>query len=195
MVYVNWQSTKGNEFVLLAEGKKMTVSPSTHMRMTVEDGKTVVSVFNGSVDAQHGAETTLVTKKKSLTLGGDQVAVTKKIEEEPYDAWDKDAYDYHARYSQANAYAGSGYTYGISDLNYYGNFANAGAFGSFWQPYLVGQRVESILQWSLGVVSGGGLLVGVAVSVGMAAVSLGHVVVLSGVWMGLAAGRHMERVE
>ena len=138
MVYVNLQSTKGNEFVLLAEGKKMTVSPSTHMRMTVEDGKTVVSVFNGSVDAQHGAETTLVTKKESLTLGGDQVAVTKKIEEEPYDAWDKDANDYHARYSQANAYAGSGYTYGISDLNYYGNFVNAGAFGSFWQPYLVG---------------------------------------------------------
>jgi hypothetical protein len=138
MVYVNLQSTKDNEFLLLAEGEKMTVSPSTHMRMAVEDGKTVVSVFNGSVEVQHGAETTLVTKKESLTVGGDQVAVTKKIEEEPYDVWDKDANDYHARYSQANAYAGSGYTYGLSDLNYYGNFVNAGAFGSFWQPYLVG---------------------------------------------------------
>jgi hypothetical protein len=138
MVYVNLQSTKGNEFVLLAEGETMTISPSTHMRMTVNDGKTVVSVFNGSVEVKHGGETTLVTKKESLTLGGDQVAVSKKIEEEPYDAWDKDANDYHARYSQANALVAGGSTYGLSDLNYYGNFVNAGAFGSFWQPYLVG---------------------------------------------------------
>jgi hypothetical protein len=138
MVYLNLQSTKGNEYVLLAEGEKMTVAPSTHMRMAVQDGKTVVSVFNGSVEVQHGTETTLVTKKESLTLGGNEVAVSKKIEEEPYDAWDKEANDYHARYSQANAFAGSGYSYGLSDLNYYGSFVNAGGFGSFWQPYLVG---------------------------------------------------------
>jgi hypothetical protein len=137
LVYVNLQNTKGNEFVLLAENEKMTVSPSTHMRMAVNDGKTVVSVFNGNVEVQHGSETTQVTKKESLTLGGSQVAVAKKIEEQPYDAWDKDANDYHARYSQANALV-AGSTYGVSDLNYYGNFVNAGAYGSFWQPYLVG---------------------------------------------------------
>jgi hypothetical protein len=138
MVYVNLQSTKGNEFVLLAGDQTMTVAPSTHMRMTVEDGKTVVSVFNGDVEVKRGAETTMVTKKESLTLSGDQVAVAKKVEEEPYDAWDKEANDYHARYSQANALVAGGSTYGLSDLNYYGNFINAGAFGSFWQPYLVG---------------------------------------------------------
>ncbi|MBB5319187.1 FecR family protein [Tunturibacter empetritectus] len=138
MVYVNLQSTKGNEFVLRAGDQTMTVSPSTHVRMTVADGKTVVSVFNGSVEAKHGSETTLVTKKESLTLGGEQVVVAKKIEEAPSDAWDKEANEYHARYSQANAMVAGGSTYGLSDLNYYGNFINGGAFGSFWQPYLVG---------------------------------------------------------
>jgi ferric-dicitrate binding protein FerR (iron transport regulator) len=138
MVYVNLQGTKGNEFVLRAGDQTMTVSPSTHMRMTVEAGKTVVSVFNGSVEVKHGSEATLLTKKESLTLGGEQVAVTKKIEEEPYDAWDKEANDYHARYSQANAMVAGGATYGLSDLNYYGSFINGGAFGSFWQPYLAG---------------------------------------------------------
>jgi len=138
MVYVNLESTKGNEFVLRAGDRVITVSPSTHMRMTVDDGKTVVSVFNGSVEVKHGSETTLVTKKESLTLRGDQVTVAKKIEEEGYDAWDKDANDYHARYSQANAMVAGGATYGLSDLNYYGNFINGGAFGSFWQPYLIG---------------------------------------------------------
>jgi FecR protein len=138
MVYVNLQGTKGNEFVLRAGDQTMTVSPSTHMRMMVDDGKTVVSVFNGSVEVKHGSETTLLTKKESLTLRGEQVAVAKKIEEEGYDAWDKEANDYHARYSQANAMVAGGATYGLSDLNYYGNFINGGAFGSFWQPYLVG---------------------------------------------------------
>jgi hypothetical protein len=138
MVYVNLQGTKGNEFMLRAGDQTMTVSPSTHMRMTVENGKTVVSVFNGSAEVKHSCDTTLVTKKESLTLGGEQVAVAKKIEEEPYDAWDKEANDYHARYSQANAMVAGGSSYGLSDLNYYGNFINGGAFGSFWQPYLVG---------------------------------------------------------
>jgi hypothetical protein len=137
MVYVNLQGTKDNEFALVAGGKKMAVAPSTHLRMTVESGKTVVSVFNGSVEVQRGSETTLVTKKQSLTLGADDVTVAKKIEEQPYDAWDKESNDYHARYSQANAFAGSGSSYGLSDLNYYGNFINAPGFGSFWQPYLV----------------------------------------------------------
>jgi hypothetical protein len=135
MVYVNLQSTKDNEFALVAGGKKMAVAPSTHLRMMVEGGKTVVSVFNGSVEVRRGAETTLVAKKQSLTLGGDEVTVAKKIEEGPYDAWDKESNDYHARYSQANTFAGGGYSYGLSDLNYYGSFINAGGFGSFWQPY------------------------------------------------------------
>jgi FecR protein len=138
MVYVNLQSTKGNEFLLRAGDQTVTVSPSTHMRMTVDNGQTVVSVFNGNVEVVHGSATTMVTKKETLTLGGDQVVVAKKIEEEPYDAWDKDANDYHARYSQANAMVAGGSTYGLSDLNYYGNFINGGAFGSFWQPYLIG---------------------------------------------------------
>jgi FecR protein len=135
MVYVNLQGTKDSEFLLEADGKKMTVAPSTRVRVTVDGGKTVVSVFNGSVEVQRGSETMLVTKKQSLTLGGDQMAVAKKIEEEPYDAWDKESNDYHARYSQANTFAGGGASYGLSDLNYYGGFINGGAFGSFWQPY------------------------------------------------------------
>ncbi|NYF51944.1 DUF6600 domain-containing protein [Tunturiibacter gelidoferens] len=136
-VYVNLESTKGNEFLLWACGRKMTVAPATHLRVTVEGEKTVLSVFNGNVTVERGSETTLVNKKQSLTLGADQVTVAKKIDQGPYDAWDKDSNDYHARYSRANTFAGSGSSYGLSDLNYYGSFINGGGYGSFWQPYLV----------------------------------------------------------
>jgi hypothetical protein len=65
------------------------------------------------------------------------MSVAKKVAQEPYDAWDKESIDYHQRYAMANTYAGSGNAYGLSDLNYYGNFINAGGY-SFWQPYFVG---------------------------------------------------------
>ena len=138
-VYVNTESTKGNEFMLEAGEAKMMVAPSTHLRMEMNESRTVVSVFSGSVEVQRGAETTVVAKKESLTLGGgDQVAVAKKIEGQPFDAWDKESNDYHQSYSNANTFAGGGNAFGLSDLNYYGNFVNGGAFGSFWQPYLAG---------------------------------------------------------
>ncbi|WP_433964128.1 FecR domain-containing protein [Tunturiibacter gelidiferens] len=38
-VYVNLESTKGNEFLLWACDMKMTVAPATHLRMTVEGRK------------------------------------------------------------------------------------------------------------------------------------------------------------
>jgi hypothetical protein len=136
-VYVSTEATKDNEFLLVAGETKMTVAPSTHLRLGFDGGKTVLSVFNGSVEVQRGAETTMVGKKESLTLVADQVTVAKKIEGEPYDSWDKQSIDYHEHYSHANAFAGSGNSFGLSDLNYYGGFINAGGCGQMWQPYLV----------------------------------------------------------
>jgi len=136
-VYVSTESTKGNEFLLVAGETKVTVAPSTHLRLQVNESRTVVSVFNGSAEVQRGGETTLVSKKESLTLGADQMTIAKKVAGEPYDAWDKESIDYHKRYAAANAFAGGGNAYGLSDLNYYGSFINAGG-SSFWQPYFVG---------------------------------------------------------
>ena len=136
-VYVNTESTKGNEFMVVAGGAKMMVAPSTHLRLEFGGDKTVLSVFSGSVQAQRDGETTLVSKKESLTVNGDQVDVAKKISEEQYDGWDKESNDYHTRYSNANAFAGGGNSFGLSDLNYYGSFTNAGGCGQMWQPYLV----------------------------------------------------------
>ena len=138
-VYVNTESTKGNEFELVAGEAKMMVSPSTHLRLEVADGKTVVSVFNGSIEVQRGSETTVVAKKESLTLDAGQMAVAKKVAAEPYDAWDKESIDYHQRYAMANTFAGGGNSYGLSDLNYYGNFINVNGFGQIWQPFQIGR--------------------------------------------------------
>ena len=107
-VYVNTESTKGNEFLLVAGDTKMTVAPSTHLRLQVNESRTVVSVFNGSVEVNHGAETTVVSKKQSLTLSGAEATMAKKVQGEPYDAWDKESIEYHQRYAMANTVAGGG---------------------------------------------------------------------------------------
>jgi FecR protein len=136
-VYVSTENTKGNEFLLVAGATKMTVSPSTHLRLEFDGEKTVVSVFNGNVAVEQGSQTTVVGKKETLTLGAEQMAVAKKVAESPYDAWDKESNNYHQTYSRANSFAGGGNSFGLSDLNYYGSFINAGGCGQMWQPYLV----------------------------------------------------------
>jgi hypothetical protein len=136
-VYVSTESTKGNEFELEAGGSKMFVAASTHLRLEVDGANSVMSVFNGNVEVQRGANSTVVGKKETLTLDATQMDVAKKVAEEPFDAWDKESIDYHQRYATANTFAGGGNAFGLSDLNYYGSFINAGGCGQMWQPYLV----------------------------------------------------------
>ncbi len=137
-VYVSTESTKGDEFALEAGAAKMFVASSTHLRLEFDGTKTVMSVFNGSVEVQRGADSTVVSKKETLTLGAEQLEVAKKVAAEPYDAWDKESIDYHQRYAAANTFAGGGNSFGLSDLNYYGNFINVNGYGQVWQPFFIG---------------------------------------------------------
>ncbi|MGD0444669.1 MAG: DUF6600 domain-containing protein [Edaphobacter sp.] len=137
-VYVNTESTKDNEFLLEAGDAKMTITPSTHLRLEFDGTSAVLSVFKGSVEVQRGSDRTVVDKKETLSLGAAEMTVAKKVAEEPYDAWDKESIDYHERYAATNTYAGSGNAFGLSDLNYYGSFTNVAGYGSFWQPYFIG---------------------------------------------------------
>ncbi len=158
----------------------MTVEPSTHLRLDVNESRTVVSVFNGVCKVVQGAETTVVAKKESLTLGADQPVMAKKITEEPFDAWDKQSNDYHQQYSQGEC------------VCRWRKFVWAERSELLRELYQRGRMrtdvaavpgecvVESVCEWCVGAVSGGGLLVGVAVPVGMAAVPLGIVGVLPG---------------
>ncbi len=137
-VYVTTESTKDNEFLLEAGQAKIVVPASTHLRLDFDGESALLSVFKGSVQVQRGSDTSVVNKKETLSLSTGEMTIAKKIAEESYDAWDKQSMDYHEAYSRANSFAGGGNSFGLSDLNYYGNFVNVPGYGSFWQPYLVG---------------------------------------------------------
>ena len=175
----------------------ISVTPSTHLRVEMAGPKMTLGVFSGSAEVLGGTATTVVGKKETLTLGGDvaQPQVAKNVAPGPFDEWDKDEIKYHDQYSKGNALLGSSPGYRISDLNHYGELRGCGWLRDDVAAVLCQRGLESLWQWIVGVVSGGGVFVGVSVSVGMAAVPHGELGLLSGAWMGMGSGRWLVWAE
>jgi FecR protein len=136
-MYVSLANTKGNEFIIKAGSASITPTPSSHLRLEVNGQKLILAVFSGSAQVLGPSGSTLVTKKQTFTQDANQNQMGQNVAKEQYDAWDEDATRYHDQYTKGNALTSSPYTYGVSDLNYYGSFSNIGGCGMMWQPYFV----------------------------------------------------------
>jgi len=140
MVYASLTDTKGNQFTLTFGQEKLQLQPSSHVRLTVDlgAGEARLAVFEGAAQVESPAGATEVGKKKTLTMpleNQGQPVLAKNVKPEAYDSWDHDAAQYHKQFAASSALASSPYSYGVSDLMYYGSFINAGGCGSMWQPY------------------------------------------------------------
>ena len=140
MVYASLTDTKGNQFTLTFGQQKLELQPSSHVRLTVDPGASEarLAVFEGTVQVESPAGATEVGKKKTLTMpleNQGQPVLAKNVKPEAYDSWDHDAAQYHKQYAASSALASSPYSYGVSDMMYYGSFNNAGGCGQMWQPY------------------------------------------------------------
>jgi hypothetical protein len=139
-VYVSLTKSKDSTVDLTFGKETLALSPSAHIGLAVDGKQPRLDVLDGTVQATNGAATTTVGRKKELLFdSGSSNAPTllSKNEKGPYDAWDKQAVDYHQRLAPTNGqYASTPYAYGLNDMNYYGNFANMGGCGMMWRPYL-----------------------------------------------------------
>ena len=140
-VYVDFASDKNQEFTILFGREKLALAHSAHLRVGVSDSDATVAVFKGDIQIEGPSGIVSVAKRQTANfdlLDNDSHSLAKSIDEEPYDAWDKQQDQYHLRYA-SNSYSNySPYAYGVSDLNYYGNFFNAPGYGMMWQPYFAG---------------------------------------------------------
>lgn len=137
MAYVSLINTK-DEFTVEFGQQKIHLQPSSHIRLEVGQTEAKLAVFDGSARVEGPAGTMEATKKKSLVFNladPNAPVVAKNISSDQFDTWDHESADYHKRYASQAAVASSPYSYGVSDLMYYGAFANAGGCGSLWQPY------------------------------------------------------------
>lgn len=154
MVFVSLARTPGSEFALAFDSQKVSLGPSSHVRLDVVSTSTnlmmptsdvpvtVVStsaslaVLSGSVSVETPAGVTTISKKETLIFPNtNQRFTTSNNFESPYDAWDKTATEYHNRYAQYAAYGNSVNVFGLNDMNYYGRFVDAGDCGLIWRPY------------------------------------------------------------
>lgn len=136
--------TPVNDFTLTFGDRKLTLDPATHVRLDIDGTQANLAVLDGSVRVDSNDGTLTIDKKRTATfsVSGDTApTVAKDIEKTEFDGWDHDATSYHARVAtlmgSGSGYAGTPYSYGVSDMAYYGSFMDAGScgMGMMWRPY------------------------------------------------------------
>jgi hypothetical protein len=145
MVYVSLMKTPLNEFTLLAGSGSVQLMPASHVRVDLDGNKAQVAVLSGTARVNTPDGATDAAKKQSVSFnvtGGAAPALDRHVESNAFDTWDKKSADYHARVSSMAMYGNSPYSYGSSDMAYYGSFMNAGGCGSMWRPYFASASWE-----------------------------------------------------
>ena len=104
------------------------------MRLETDDQRAKLAVLSGTVHVDGPNGGIDVSRKNTATfaLAGDtQPAVAKGIGAESLlDAWDKQLDQYHSRVASLTNVGGVPYSYGLSDMSYYGAFADMGGCGT-----------------------------------------------------------------
>ena len=140
--YVNYfAKQKDDQFTLAFSNETVLLSRPAHFRLDVEASDAVVALFKGDLQVQSPSGNVDLSKNNSVTfdlLAGDKYTVAKNIEEDPFDAWDKQQTKYQQEYASKGSNNNYPYGYGVSDLNYYGSYSNVPGYGLMWQPYFTG---------------------------------------------------------
>jgi hypothetical protein len=140
-VYASMTKNEDNNVSLTFGKETLALSPGSHIQLALNGKQPRLDVMDGMVEAMNGGTTTEVGKKKALlfdTTGTNAPTLVSKNEKGPYAEWDKNAAEYHSRMAPSgNSYAGTPYTYGLADMNYYGSFVPMSGCGMMWQPYMV----------------------------------------------------------
>jgi hypothetical protein len=142
--YFNINHKNHDEYRVSLGGREISVERSAEFRADVGSGHAKVAVYNGEVVLKSSVQPVKVKKNETLTLDREdpeRYYLAKGIEEKSYDDWNKDRDQYREEYARNRNdqyYGASPYSYGLSDLNYYGNYTYVPTYGWAWRPYGVG---------------------------------------------------------
>jgi hypothetical protein len=137
---VDFSGEKSDEFIISFGRESARLAGSVHFRLEMDKSNAALAVFKGKVMVDGPFGNVEVGKKQTASFDfadNDRSTLAKNVEEAPFDQWDKRQDQYHDSYLARNNY-GSPYAYGVSDLNYYGNFFSVPGYGMVWQPYFTG---------------------------------------------------------
>jgi hypothetical protein len=141
-VYFSVGKQKKDEFTMDLGGRQARVRDAVSFRADLNDAQAKVAVTKGELQLQMPSGEVKVAKNHTLTLdlgGNGTYEVAKGVQPGEYDRWNKQEGQFQNQYSYASAANSSWpYSYGIADLNYYGNYFYQPGWGWLWQPYYVG---------------------------------------------------------
>lgn len=139
---------KNDDFRVTFGGQQISVERSTRFRLRVSMAEVQLAVYKGEVEVRSGAGTLQVRKDESFSMDltdPGRYHLAKGVEEDPYSEWNKERESYRETYTSTGysaypAWSSSYspyYSYGWSDLNYFGQYMNVSGYGWMWRPYYV----------------------------------------------------------
>jgi len=139
MAYISLVKSNNNQFNLMFGDQNLALPAPSHIRLQLNGTEARLAVLDGNLRVADASGSILdIPKKKTVTfdlLQHQQPTVAKDVLPEPYDSWDHNAVDYHARVANFSGFNGSPYSYGTNDMMYYGSFADGCGMGMMWRPY------------------------------------------------------------
>ncbi len=152
--YFNIGKQKKDDFTVEFGDQHVNVKDAAAFRLERNDARAKISVTKGELEVQGPSGNTRVAKNQTLNvnLGEEQTyELAKGVAPDQYDKWNKQEGQFQRQYNYTNAATGSWpYSYGLADLNYYGNYFYAPGWGLLWQPYYMGAGWDPFMNgaWS-----------------------------------------------
>jgi hypothetical protein len=144
ILYVNYDGRRDDEFTVNFANETTKLTWPVHFRLSLNEEQAEVAIFRGSVEVNGPSGNVSVERNHSALFAlsdDDSYTVAQNVEQDPNDAWDKQQSEYHDHYASSSTYNGAiPYSYGVSDLNYYGNYTMVPGYGYMWQPYFAGMN-------------------------------------------------------
>jgi hypothetical protein len=158
MAYVNWLGK--DDFSLSFAQEKISLERAAHFRVYTSMQTATLAVFKGDVNVAGPAGNVTVAKKKTATFDvadNDKYTLANNVKESALDNWDKESIDYHQEYAKNNE-SSSPFGYGLSDLNYYGDYSMIPGYGMMWQPFFTGVGWDPFMDGAWGFYPGFGYM-------------------------------------
>ena len=177
------------------KGKVDATSPAGQVEVAEKHSATIkledaqLAKASQSNDAVASENTSESGREAGNSSRSETFVVAKNYEQEPSDAWDQQQTEYHDRYATSGGSnnINSPYSYGMSDLNYYGSFMSLPGYGNVWQPYFIGANWSPFQDGAWAFYPGNGYMWVSGYPWGWMPYDYGKLGFCSRVWMGMAA--------
>jgi uncharacterized protein DUF6600/FecR-like protein len=141
--YFDIHPRDSDHFQLQFGREQVQLLKSARFRVDADKSQFEVAVMSGEIQVSSASGTEVAVKKdETIRLDNDdpdRYYLAKGIDTETYDSWDSDRAKSHDQaVATANARGGNNVTYGLSDLNAYGNYFYVPGYGNLWRPASVG---------------------------------------------------------